>query len=124
MGTVPIGTGLLRIIHSRVSWMFLPVDKSITVSPPQRVPHTIFSTSSEIEEPSAELPMLALIFTKKLRPIIIGSISGWLMFIGIIARPRATSSRTNSGVITFGMLAPKSWPLCCVCSNSLMFSRR
>ena len=56
--------------------MFLPVDKSITVSPPQRVPQTIFSTSSEIDEPKAELPMLALIFTKKLRPIIIGSISG------------------------------------------------
>ena len=41
--------------------------------------------------------MLALIFTRKLRPMIIGSISGWLMFAGMIARPRATSSRTNSG---------------------------
>ena len=56
--------------------MFFPVDKSITVSAPQRVPHTIFSTSSLILEPSAELPMLALIFTKKLRPIIMGSVSG------------------------------------------------
>ena len=36
----------------------------------------IFSTSSSIEEPSAELPILALIFTRKLRPIIIGSNSG------------------------------------------------
>ena len=88
--------------------MFLPVDKSMTVSPPQRVPHTIFSTSSEIEEPKAELPILALILTKKLRPIIIGSISGWLILSGIMARPRATSSRTNSGVMAFGMLAPKS----------------
>ena len=124
MGTVPIGTGELRMIHSRVSCMFLPVDKSITVSPPQRVPQTIFSTSSEMDEPNAELPMLALIFTKKLRPMIMGSISGWLMLTGMIARPKATSLRTNSGVITLGMLAPKSWPLCCVCKSSLMFSRR
>ena len=40
--------------------------------------------------------MLALIFTRKLRPMIIGSISGWLMLAGMIARPRATSSRTSS----------------------------
>ena len=76
MGTVPIGTGELRIIHSRVSWMFCPVDKSMMVSAPQRVAHVIFATSSSILEPSAELPILALIFTKKLRPIIIGSHSG------------------------------------------------
>ena len=44
--------------------------------------------------------MLALIFTRKLRPMIIGSVSGWLMLVGMIARPRATSSRTNSGVMT------------------------
>ena len=56
--------------------MFLPVDKSMTVSAPQRVPHTIFSTSSLMLEPNAELPMLALILTKKFRPIIIGSVSG------------------------------------------------
>ena len=42
--------------------------------------------------------MLALIFTRKFRPMIIGSISGWLMLEGMMARPRATSSRTNSGV--------------------------
>ncbi len=41
--------------------------------------------------------MLALIFTRKLRPMIIGSSSGWLMLAGMMARPRATSSRTNSG---------------------------
>ena len=40
--------------------------------------------------------MLALIFTRKLRPMIIGSSSGWLMFAGMMARPRATSLRTNS----------------------------
>ncbi len=41
--------------------------------------------------------MLALILTRKLRPIAIGSASGWLMFDGMMARPRAISSRTNSG---------------------------
>ena len=43
--------------------------------------------------------MFALIFTLKFRPMIIGSISGWLMFAGMIARPRATSLRTNSASI-------------------------
>src|SRR5207237_23864 len=45
MGTVPIGTGELRTIHSRVSWMLRPVDRSMTVSAPQRIAHTILSTS-------------------------------------------------------------------------------
>src|SRR5574340_430574 len=105
MGTVPIGTGELRMIHSRVSWMFFPVERSITVSAPQRVAQVIFSTSSPIDELTAELPMLAWIFTRKLRPMIIGSVSGWLMLLGMMARPRATSSRTNSGVISSGVLA-------------------
>jgi hypothetical protein len=52
--------------------------------------------------PSAELPMLALILTRKLRPMIIGSLSGWLMLLGMMARPRAISLRTNSGVISSG----------------------
>src|SRR2546430_3963728 len=75
-----MGTGLLRRIHSRVSWMFLPVERSMTVSAPQRIAHVIFSTSSSIDEATAELPMLALIFTRNLRPMIIGSLSGWLTF--------------------------------------------
>src|SRR4029079_12677820 len=53
--------------------MCLPVDRSMTVSPPQRIAQVIFSTSSWMLEPSAELPMLALIFTRKLRPMIICS---------------------------------------------------
>jgi len=65
-----------------------------------------------MEEPRAELPMLALIFTRKLRPMIIGSVSGWLMLAGMMARPRATSERTNSGVIASGIAAPKAWPMC------------
>ena len=58
--------------------------------------HTILSTSSAIEEETAELPMLAFTFTAKALPMIIGSLSGWLWLAGITARPRATSSRTRS----------------------------
>ena len=87
MGTVPIGTGELRRIHSRVVWMSRPVERSITVSAPHLVAHSIFSTSSSMEEVTAEFPMLALIFTRKFRPIIIGSDSGWLILDGMMARP-------------------------------------
>ena len=41
--------------------------------------------------------MLALILHVKLVPMIIGSRLRWLMLAGMIARPRATSARTNSG---------------------------
>jgi hypothetical protein len=84
------------MIHSRVSWMFLPVDRSITLSAPHRVAQTIFSTSSSMEEETAELPMFALILTRNFLPMIIGSDSGWLRLAGITARPRATSLRTSS----------------------------
>ena len=76
MGTVPMGTGLFLMIHSRVAWMFFPVERSITVSAPHCVDQRIFSTSSSILEATALLPMFALILTRKLRPIIIGSSSG------------------------------------------------
>ncbi len=66
------------------------------VSAPQRVAHTILSTSSAIDDVTAELPMLALTLTAKALPMIIGSLSGWLWLAGMTARPRATSSRTNS----------------------------
>src|SRR5678815_1459066 len=112
MGTVPMETGELRRIHSRVAWIFLPVERSITVSEPQRIDQRILSTSSSIDDATAELPMLALILTRKLRPMIIGSDSGWLMLAGMIARPRATSERTNSGVTNFGICAPNDCPLC------------
>ena len=46
------------------------------VSAPQRVAQRILSTSSSMEEATAELPILALIFTRKRRPMIIGSVSG------------------------------------------------
>src|ERR1051326_8568480 len=91
------------MIHSRVAWMFLPVERSITVSAPHFVAQRIFSTTSSIDEATALLPMLALIFTRKLRPMIIGSDSGWLIFAGIMARPRATSDLTNSVVIALAI---------------------
>lgn len=83
------------------------MDRSITVSAPQRVAQVIFSTSSSMEEVTAELPMLAFTFTRKFLPMIIGSISRWLMFTGSTARPAAISSRTNSGV-TFSRTATYS----------------
>ena len=39
------GMGELRMIHSRVAWMFCPVDRSISVSAPHMVLHCSFSTS-------------------------------------------------------------------------------
>src|SRR5438046_9966179 len=98
-----MGTGELRRIHSRVAWMFLPVLKSMTVSAPHLVDQRIFSTSSSMLDATALLPMFALIFTRKLRPMIIGSGSGWWMFAGMMARPAATSARTNSGLVSLGM---------------------
>ena len=92
--------------------MFLPVDKSISVSPPHLTDQRIFSTSSSMEDATALLPMLVLILTRKLRPMIIGSSSGWLMLAGMMARPRATSLRTNSGVISRGIAAPNERPAC------------
>ena len=42
----------------------------------QRIDQTSFSTSSSIDEVTAELPILALILTRKFRPMIVGSSSG------------------------------------------------
>src|SRR4026207_1847142 len=89
LGTVPIGTGELRMIHSRVAWMLRPVERSMTVSAPQRIAQTIFSTSSSMEEVTAELPILALILVAKFRPMIIGSDSGRWRLGGWSAGPDA-----------------------------------
>src|SRR4051794_41954463 len=75
----------------------------MTVSAPHLVAQRIFSTSSSMLEATAELPMLALILTRKLRPMIIGSSSGWLMLAGVMARPAATSERANSGGVLLGV---------------------
>ena len=58
------------------------------VSAPQRVAHTILSTSSAIDDVTAELPMLALTLTANALPMIIGSDSGCRWLAGITARPR------------------------------------
>jgi hypothetical protein len=50
--------------------------RSITVSAPQSVAHRSFSTPLRSDDDTAEVPMLALIFTRKWRPII-GSSSRW-----------------------------------------------
>src|SRR2546429_9083226 len=91
-------------------WMFRPVERSMTVSAPQRIAQTSLSTSSAVDEVTAELPMLALIFTRKFRPMIIGSGSGGFTLAGMMARPAATSARTKSGVTESGMHAPKGSP--------------
>ncbi len=101
-----MGTGEFLSIHSRVAWMFLPVERSMTLSAPHFVAQRIFSTSSSMVDATAEFPMLALILTRKFLPMIIGSFSGWLIFEGIIARPRATSERTYSAVMKRGISAP------------------
>ena len=68
----------------------------MTVSAPHVVAQVSLSTSSAMLLVTALLPMLALTFTRKRRPMIIGSDSGWLTLAGMIARPAATSLRTSS----------------------------
>jgi hypothetical protein len=67
------------------------------VSAPHLVAQVSFSTSSVIDARTAELPMLALTLTRKFRPMAMGSDSGWLTLAGMMARPWATSARTDSG---------------------------
>src|SRR5204862_522678 len=98
--------------------MLRPVERSITVSAPQRIAHTILSTSSSTDDVTAELPILALILVRKLRPMIIGSSSAWLMLEGMMARPRAISLLTNSGVMKAGTAAPKLSPSASMISRS------
>src|SRR3989304_4616057 len=88
-----MGTGAFRRIHSRVSWIFRPVEGSMTVSAPCLIAQVIFSTSSSMVEARAELPMLALIFTRKRRPMIIGSVSGWFTVAGGGAGGRIVAAR-------------------------------
>ena len=76
------------------------------MSPPHLQDHTALSTSSSIDDVVAEFPMFVFILTAKFLPIIIGSLSGWLMLAGSTARPAAISERTNSGVMC--VLMPNS----------------
>src|SRR5437870_1735364 len=56
-----MGTGELRTIHSRVAWMSAPVDRSITVSAPQRTDHASLSTSSSTEDRTGQRPPVVLL---------------------------------------------------------------
>ena len=73
MGTVPIGTAEFRMIHSRVSWMSFPVERSMTVSAPQRTAQRSFSTSSSVLLDTGEAPMFALTLVLLARPMAMGS---------------------------------------------------
>jgi len=67
-------TGELRR-SIRGVWMFRPVERSMTVSAPQRIAHTSLSTSRG-RRGHRELPMLALIFTRSCDRMIIARIPG------------------------------------------------
>ena len=58
------------------------MERSIIVSAPQLTAHPIFSTSSSAVELTAELPILAFILMRKLRPMTMGSGSACLMLDG------------------------------------------
>jgi len=73
MGTVPMGVVELRMIASRVASRSPPVERSITVSAPQRSAQRSLSTSSSVEEETGEAPMFALTLVLLARPIAIGS---------------------------------------------------
>jgi hypothetical protein len=61
-------------------------------------------------EVTALFPMLALIFTKKLRPTIIGSLS-WLMLFGMMNGVREQLLNEQIGVILLlGVFAPQLCP--------------
>jgi hypothetical protein len=96
MGTVPMGTVLARTMASRHSSRLPPVERSITVSAPQRTAHCSFSTSSAVLLLTGEAPMLALILVRVARPMAMGSrrCARWFTLAGITRRPAATSSRT------------------------------
>ena len=69
------------------------------MSAPQRTARISFSNSHCESLDTADLPMLALIFVRAAMPMPIGSspFARWVLLAGITIRPRATSSRTNSG---------------------------
>ena len=73
MGTVPMGIGLLRIIHSQVAWIFFPVESPITVSAPHCVDQRIFSSLFLNTGGHCTVANIRVDFYKKFRPMIIGS---------------------------------------------------
>ena len=74
-------------------WMLRPVERSITVSAPaERIAQTHLVDLFSTDEVTVELPILALILVRKLRPMIIGSSCRWLMLAGDVSRGRAISA--------------------------------
>jgi hypothetical protein len=73
MGTVPMGTVEAFTIASRQASRSPPVERSITVSAPQRTDHLIFSTSSCVPLETGLAPRLALTLVLLARPMAIGS---------------------------------------------------
>jgi hypothetical protein len=61
------------MIARRIPSMFPPVERSITVSAPYLTATSSFSISPSTSDETAELPMLAFIFTRETAPIAIGS---------------------------------------------------
>src|SRR5271170_7358818 len=121
-----IGTGLWRRIASRISGIFPPVERSITVSAPKLTAVCSLSSSSRIFDVTAELPILALILHLVATPIPIGSSSGWLMLAGMISRPAAISSRI-SATGSFSRSATKAissvtWPRRAKCICDMLLS--
>src|SRR5258707_7281312 len=92
-------------------WMWRPVDRSITVSAPQRIDHTILSTSSATPLVTALLPILALTLVRKLRPMIIGSVSGWLILAEIYVPPPGAVRCSKLHVVIHGIVYHYPVPL-------------
>ena len=59
----------------------------MTVSAPQRIAHTILSTSAATSDGDGAVADIGVDLDGSRRPIAIGSDSGWLMLLGMIARP-------------------------------------
>ena len=95
-----MGTVEWVVIATRVASRSPPVERSITVSAPQRSAQRSLSTSSSIELLTGLAPMFALTLVLLARPMAIGSseVARWFLFAGITMRPAATSSRTCSAV--------------------------
>ena len=77
-----------------------PVERSMTVSAPQRSAQRSFSTSELVSPATGEAPMLALIFVRAARPTPMASspYERCTRLAGMIIRPSATSTRTCSAV--------------------------
>src|SRR5690606_1815021 len=86
------------MMRQRISSIFFPVDRSMTVSAPKWTAVWSLASSSSRLLVTAELPMFALILQHAAIPIPIGSsrYPRWTRLAGITMRPAATSARISS----------------------------